>query len=134
MTQEHPINPPPELVKQWREQAPRCRDGGIAREDWLMTSAARWGAEQELEACCEFLGTNKEWNTVGLLRELRAARRPKPSSLKGRIAAEIENGTACDRESERITHDVIREVAAWIDYLGYPSCAAELRKELPQSR
>jgi hypothetical protein len=44
--------------------------------------AAQWGADQELEACLLFLTQAKEWNTAGLLRELRAARRPKPSSLK----------------------------------------------------
>jgi hypothetical protein len=51
MTQQHPITPPPELVQQWREQAPRYRDGGVGREDWLMARAAQWGADQELEAC-----------------------------------------------------------------------------------
>jgi hypothetical protein len=79
MIQQHPINPPPELVKQWREQAPRCRDGGIAREDWLMTRAAQWGADQELEACCEWL-QDPDLNVDTY--KLRAARRPKPQSLK----------------------------------------------------
>jgi len=84
----HPITPPPELVQQWREQAPRCRDGGIAREDWLMTRAAQWGADQELEACCEWLFKDPATHDlVGrearyLDVDLRAARRPKPPSLK----------------------------------------------------
>jgi hypothetical protein len=83
MTQQHPISPPPELVKQWREQAPRCRDGGIAREDWLMTRAAQWGADQELEACCEWL-VSEPWFKYEheAVEDLRAARRPKPPSLK----------------------------------------------------
>jgi hypothetical protein len=79
MTQQHPITPPPELVQQWREQAPRCRDSGIAREDWLITRAAQWGADQELETCCEWLD-REGWS--GESRQLRAARRPKPPSLK----------------------------------------------------
>lgn len=78
MTQQHPITPPPELVKQWREQAPRCRDGGIAREDWLMTRAAQWGADQELDACCEWIPKWTPWDAD----QLRAHRRPKPPSLK----------------------------------------------------
>ena len=83
MTQQHPITPPPELVQQWREQAPRCRDGGIAREDWLMTRAAQWGADQELEACCEWL-VSEGWFKYEheAIEELRVARRPKPPSLK----------------------------------------------------
>jgi hypothetical protein len=83
MTQQHPISPPPELVKQWREQAPRCRDGGIAREDWLMTRAAQWGADQELEVCCEWIAAYPWLDHPELLiKQLRAARRPKPPSLK----------------------------------------------------
>jgi hypothetical protein len=47
------------------------------------TRAAQWGADQELEACCEWLGTR----TVGFPAELRAARRPKPPSLKEQALA-----------------------------------------------
>lgn len=54
MTQEHPIAPPPELVKQWVSLA--CEYEGD--ETWidLATEAARWGYEQaikELEAFLE---------------------------------------------------------------------------------
>jgi hypothetical protein len=81
MTQQHPITPPPELVQQWREQAPRCRDGGIARKDWLMTRAAQWGADQELEACCDWLSDfahdHPDWPV-----DLLIARRPQPETLK----------------------------------------------------
>ena len=36
---------------------------------------AQWGADQELEACCEWLGYPVA------ARQLRSARRPKPPSL-----------------------------------------------------
>ena len=43
--------------------------------------AAQWGADQELEECAEWVGRmfhgHKTWSD-----ELRAARRPKPPSLK----------------------------------------------------
>ncbi len=43
----------------------------------LARKAAQWGANQELEACCEWL------DGVGdLALQLRADRRPKPPSLK----------------------------------------------------
>lgn len=38
--QQHPITPPFELKQQWREQAPRYRDGGVGRELWLIDRAA----------------------------------------------------------------------------------------------
>jgi hypothetical protein len=128
MTQEHPVAPPPELVYDWAEDRARLNDPTPLPE-YIATRAAQWGADQELEACCEYLVRRAQWESEDV-DEFRAARRPKPPSLKGRIAAEIENGIACDRESERITHDVIREVTVWIDRLGYHSCATELLGEI----
>jgi len=83
MTKQHPITPPPELVQQWasewmRSEAalPVCR---VSRDNFMAARAAEWGADTELEACCEWLsGCGCE--SYG--RELRAARRPKPPSLK----------------------------------------------------
>ena len=88
MTQQHPITPSPELIEDWIEIAKpepwkRPPDPNV-----LCTLAAQWGADQELEACCRQL-TDPEWydeikNLRGPFRaaELRAARRPKPPSLK----------------------------------------------------
>ena len=130
MTQQHPISPPPELVVQWIKEFNQSNDPRWQEyEQDIATRAAQWGADQELEACCEWL-QDPDLNVDTY--KLRAARRPLPPSLKRRIAAEIENGTACDRESDRITRDVILEVAAWIDRLGYHSCAAELKNEINQ--
>jgi hypothetical protein len=72
----HPITPPPELVQQWEaETAHTTKD-----EIWhVAVQAAQWGADQELEACCEWV----DWKWSGIKsRELRARRRPKPPSLK----------------------------------------------------
>jgi hypothetical protein len=92
--QQHPITPPPELVKQWQEQAPRCRDGGIAREDWLMTRAAQWGADEELEACrmeiidgAGLFYIDETSDRVRLAEDIWTARRPKPPSLKEQALA-----------------------------------------------
>jgi hypothetical protein len=83
--QQHPITPPPfELISQWHKKA--CKDpynGGRFIESkvlrYITTAAAQWGSDQELEACCEWVRTN----CFGRLAdELRAARRPKPPSLK----------------------------------------------------
>ena len=73
--EKHPITPPPELVMQWVSLA--CEYEG--NETWidLATQAARWGADQELEACCDWMS-----NRSSLTEQLRTARRPKPPSLK----------------------------------------------------
>ena len=89
----HPIAPLPELtdeqVGEWliddgypwdpSEQAvitiTSSRLKNVARQ------AAQWGADQELEACCEWLKA-KHWIEPEFTGELRAARRPKPPSLK----------------------------------------------------
>jgi len=87
MTDQHLITPPPELKRQWREQAPRYRDGGAGREEWLMERAAQWGADQELEACCEWLKSEgHEYEHEALF----AARRPKPPSLKEQALQELD--------------------------------------------
>jgi hypothetical protein len=49
MSTEHPITPPPELVGEWL-----CQDGYPWDPDLLATQAARWGADQELDACCKW--------------------------------------------------------------------------------
>jgi hypothetical protein len=80
MTDNHPITPPPELVEKWHSTSPLDRSVTVA------TQAARWGADQELEACCEWLGDAPVvWDNNGDLHPgsyLRDARRPKPASLK----------------------------------------------------
>ena len=76
MTQEHLITPPPELMEDWL---------GLWPQDSLL-AAAQWGADQELEACCEWLD-REGWS--GESRQLRAARRPKPPSLKEQVLSSL---------------------------------------------
>jgi hypothetical protein len=57
-------------------------------ETWhVAVQAARWGADQELKACCEWL----DESTVGMAELLRIARRPKLPSLKEQALAALEN-------------------------------------------
>ena len=77
MTNQHPITPPLELVGQWSEtwiDAKVKHDGLI---DFIATQAAKWGADQELEACVELLS-----DLGGDGAMVRLYRRPKPPSLK----------------------------------------------------
>jgi hypothetical protein len=74
MTQQHPITPPPELVEQWMQV-------DTAKYD-LARQAAQWGADQELEACCEWFASDVVSEVIDVVSDLRAARSPKPPSLK----------------------------------------------------
>jgi hypothetical protein len=84
------LTPPPELVEQWMD-APHglglgChRARSVADETYAkrLTEAAQWGADQELEACCEYVYERLKLTTAAhIAQDLRAARRPKPPSLK----------------------------------------------------
>jgi hypothetical protein len=80
MTENHPITPPLELVKQWIKEFSQPNDPRWQEyEQDIATRAAQWGADQELEACCEWLKLEgHEYEHEALL----ASRRPKPPSLK----------------------------------------------------
>ena len=65
------LTPPPELVRQWDEEGANMLFP--AYQTHLCTRAARWGADQELEACCEWTQSYAECGD-----SLRAARRPSP--------------------------------------------------------
>jgi len=84
MTQDykHPITPPPELVQQWASEW--MQQQSLNRDNFMATLAAQWGADQELEACCAWVaGWCPRWPDGSKPEaELRAARRPKPPSLK----------------------------------------------------
>jgi len=79
---QHPITPPPELVASLRNSAPHgIGDSGVTREIWLINHAYAAGADQELQACINFVYDN-ELCDPDFYNNLRAARRPKPPSLK----------------------------------------------------
>ena len=79
--QQHPITPPLEMLQQWASEywgnPGECLGNG---EKYIAAQSAQWGADQELEACCEWL--DRRLFGRDEIAELRAARRPKPLSLK----------------------------------------------------
>jgi hypothetical protein len=79
INQQHPIIPPEDLLQQLRHSA----------DTWLgqITIAYQAGADQELEACCEWLAyEGHEHEHLALY----AARRPKPPSLKEQAQVELD--------------------------------------------
>jgi hypothetical protein len=73
---EHPITPPPELLAKWEDEILK----GYKNVDVQLLNAYQAGADAELEAFMFDLAD--EFLTVETMRRLRAARRPKPPSLK----------------------------------------------------
>ena len=106
--QHHPITPPPELVVQWIEED----EGGPGMARRIATRSSQWGADQELEACCEWIPKATPWDA----EQLRAARRPKPPSLKEQALAALERYEAEDW-CEEMTFDssVIRRALEQLD-------------------
>jgi hypothetical protein len=103
MTNQHPITPPSHLLKLWKDQFYSSNKGFIE----FLIEAAQWGADQELEACCEWLSV--PCPSYG--RELRNARRPKTPSLKEQALECLKNiNDACESEgfSRSDDTDIIR--------------------------
>ena len=83
---EHPITPP-----QWQMDAWQARIETMGADvPAILLEAAQWGANQELEACCEWL----EQKGFAFVDELRAARRPNPLSLKEQALALLNHDPA----------------------------------------
>jgi len=116
------ITPSPSQVDRWEMAARAATDpsllnelilsghfGVVHRKALCLAFAA--GADQELEACFEWIesalrGQLRPANRI--VEQLRAARRPKPPSLKKRIAAAITDGderTALQLLNEALPND-----------------------------
>ena len=103
MTNQHPITPPEDLLQQLRRNA----------DTWLgqITIAYQAGADQELEACCEWLAyEGHEHEHLAL----RAARRPKPPSLKEQALHELNDVYNRDKIDDS-TYDTIRRALEALD-------------------
>jgi hypothetical protein len=82
---DHSITPSPELIAKWASQAVEAANCSADVTVSVATQAARWGADQELEACCDVLA---RWGVHGI-DKLRDTRRPKPPSLKEQASEEL---------------------------------------------
>jgi len=123
MISSSPITPPPELVQQWL-----CSDDYLwgpfmeksitittNRLQNVATQAAQYGADQELEGCCEWLRSQHHSDTWP--SRIRAARRPKPSSLKEQALTELEEimHELHDTTGSAFTADAIRRALESLD-------------------
>ena len=105
--QEQMITPPFELMNQWFKKA--CKDpyngGKFIMAQTLKdfaNSASQWGADQELDACCEWVSKYLPYLGDFPMPEdkLRIARRPKPPSLKEQALEALNQADEGLNESE----------------------------------
>lgn len=107
---EHPITPPPEMVEQW-VAATESNDciGALPTnfEQRICTAAARWGADQELDACCKEIQAHPGFEQPDLFVQLLLdKRRPKPPSRKEQALEAI------SRLCASVIHDDLKDDAA----------------------
>ena len=98
MTNQHPIIPSSDLMGQWIIESDMP---GQDVCEGVAIRAAQWGADQELEACIEWIA-GRDWTWTSA--QLRTARRPKPPSLKEQALLQLDtlnadlamHGRGCD--------------------------------------
>ncbi len=115
----HPLTPPPELVQEWFSKALKEKPSAAELTRIIAACAAQWGADQELEAC---LGEVSFLNSQALADRVRAARRPKPPSLKEQALALLDPsntyGSVTREEEYRISvtkAEIIRRALEQLD-------------------
>ena len=103
MMKTNPITPPPELLDQW------CMEN-----NWrdIAIQAAQWGADQELEACCQWLDTGLM--TPYAVIRLRSDRRPKPPTMKEQALAVL-MALEIDEPGYEGTYNTIRRALEALD-------------------
>lgn len=101
MTQEHPITPSPELVREWT----RYRGFETPEVLWhtIATQAARWGADQQLKM-------DANWVTLQMSNQISAERliaemRPKPLSLKKQAIEILDD---IDTQLDAVHYNILR--------------------------
>jgi hypothetical protein len=107
----NPISPPPKLVGEWLTEAADLHLLIPSNLDYLATRAAQWGADQELEACVEWL-QDPDLNVDTY--KLRLARRPETPMLKEEAleAWEIANQTWTTASDKKVATIILRAIKA----------------------
>ena len=123
MTDNHPITPPPELVQAFLRSNP-FTPAEMTYEQFIATRFARWGADMELEACCQALYSRYDIpscippKVAEEMRDwLRDTRRPKPPSLKETLLARVARIPGEGSDAAYLRHWVDNESQRLVDLL-----------------
>ena len=108
MTNQHPIGAPPDkLVDAWGDKYVGHMPEWVLRH--VAAEAAQWGADKELNACCEWFVC--DWGDLETADKLRDARRPQPLSLKEQALAVLDDCSNClDGAHENIIRRALEEL------------------------
>jgi hypothetical protein len=121
MTQEHPITPPPELVREWMKRT-EYDEHTWFYESYIAEQAAQWGADQQLLKDAKWLdqnALNESYLKITPIGEsLIEVMRPRPLSLKEQALAALD--TEPEDAKELIVFDtdqvnIIRRALEQID-------------------
>lgn len=107
----NPITPPPDLVQEWIDEPQYMTEDQLGKRMNLISmnevrfreiidKVSQYGADQKLEACCELLDINgcpSRWIDM-----LRAARRPKPPTLKEQALNDLDDIPTHDDEGRQV--------------------------------
>ena len=104
MINQHPVTILADTITEWRTFYRKTYKGNLSEIDYIAANSAQWGADQELDACCEWLDC--DWNdNPDCVQEIRAARRPKPPTLKEQALAILDD---CSDRLDGAHENIIR--------------------------
>ena len=91
MIDQHPVTILADTITEWRTFYRKTYKGNLSEIDYIAANSAQWGADQELDACCAWIGP------LGIKGgdTLRRARRPKPPSLKQQALEILDDCSVC---------------------------------------
>ncbi len=99
--------PPHEFVKNWESRYKEVGHKPEAVLQHVAEQASQWGADKELEACCAWIPEYFQWNrSIQDADQLRAARRPKPPTLKEQALAILDD---CSDRLDDAHENIIRQ-------------------------
>ena len=120
------ITPPPNLVRQWIDEPQYMTEDQLGKRMYMISlnevkfreiisKASQYGADQELEACCDTLQRHAHWDLA--VCELMADRRPQPPNLKEEALKQLDEISACFRVTymSDIVCDKIRRALEALD-------------------
>jgi hypothetical protein len=106
----HPIIPSADLILQWRAQWQN--DNEEIEITNLIYQAARWGGDQELEACCDWLEQNQSRDPEETVEKLYEERRGDGLTVKEQAlqALEVLVEEGLDKKSYDVLLDALESL------------------------
>lgn len=106
----HPITPPADLILQWLTEWKN--DNEDIEKNNLIYQAARWGADQELEACCDWIEETQSDDAEETAEQLYHHRRPNGLTIKEQALEILEElaETGIDKKSYDIILDALESL------------------------